>query len=329
MAFRIEGSESVAHAIRRLARKQLRNAVAALNETKHPLTSRVHDVRTSIKKVRALTALARPATGRRARTADRRLQRAAALTSALRDAEVLLETFDSLLPALASESESKSLQRARSALVVRLGDIARSFEIERRIDELEARLRRARRETKRWVPRKSGWRAAREGLVRGYRDARHAMACAYQEDSGRVFHEWRKTVKAHRHRLQLFHDIWPGDPALIEALDQLGELLGGEHDLGVLEQTVGTDRLVFPEERDRARLMVLIEQRRGVLRARAHPLGERLFMERPRVFRRLLKKELHAGQDDSNRAPSASESAAPRPRPKPGSPSRRHHLKAV
>jgi CHAD domain-containing protein len=336
MAFRIGKDEPVPGAIRRRARKQLRAAAEVLGDTKRTLAERIHQMRTSVKRVRALAQLARPHLGRRACRVDWRLKKVARATSALRDDEVLLRTFDALVPGLASEVGSTSLRRARVKLSARLRDTARTFQVERTLPRLAARLRRARRDTKRWWRRGDDHGVPLAGLVHGYRKARRSMKRADEDHNGSAFHRWRKAVKAHGYQLHLLEEQLSDESRKqIQALERLGGLLGEEHDLTVLQRVVGTDRDCFPVERDRARLQGLIDERRDALRAEARALGESLFAQRPRAVRRRLREEM----DQSSARHAASPGVAlpgqrlPRHGRGPGSdaagPSTGSHLRAV
>jgi hypothetical protein len=87
MAFRLRPGESVAHGLRRLAKKELRSAWTELRKTDPPPDEAIHDARNSVKKVRAVmdlirdlrrTAIARAARIYRSkpRTYERRVKKA-------------------------------------------------------------------------------------------------------------------------------------------------------------------------------------------------------------------------------------------------------------
>ena len=63
--------------------------------------------------------------------------------------------------------------------------------------------------------------------------------------------------------------------------NELADLLGDEHDLAVLQQTLDAEPERFGEERDRQDLVGLIKQSRAQLQSEAHELGARVFAERP------------------------------------------------
>jgi hypothetical protein len=128
------------------------------------------------------------------------------------------------------------------------------------------------------------------GLVAGYRRARRTMARAYEARDAVAFHEWRTAVKAHRHHVYVLEEIWPEEiDVRLHELEHLGELLGEEHDLAMLHETIRAQRDCFAHERDYRRLRLLVDKRRQRLRAEARPLGERLFAERPRDLRRRFR----------------------------------------
>src|SRR5262245_63185498 len=152
VAFRIKPGEALPHAIRRMARAELADARDVVTAPRRSVDERVHDLRTAIKKVRALIRMVKPeAPRRRIRRADRRLKNVADAVSAARDAEVVLTTFDGVVRAM-HESSGGSLAQART--------------------RLDARLARARRAVERWVPNEDRWRAVGPGLTDGYRRAR-------------------------------------------------------------------------------------------------------------------------------------------------------------
>jgi len=311
MSFTIRPDEGISKAIRRVARAQLGKAADTLRDGGQPLCQRIHLMRTSIKRVRALIALARPAAPHGARRADRRLRRLAGATSELRDAEVVLMTLDGVWPAPTGIRKDTALTCIRAELVARLSTVERTFETEKTIERLIKRLLRERHRTREWVPanKKSGWDgweklwnrpAAR--VSKSYRRARRAMARASRDGGTEAFHDWRKSVKRHRYHLQFLHGA-PSDESIakLAGLEELGELLGEEHDLAVLEATVANDAKALPGGADRDRLSAAITKRRRALEAKAGPLGERLFGMRPRAFRGRLQSRLRQEHQDRSR----------------------------
>jgi CHAD domain-containing protein len=275
-----------------MARELLQEARAALGDVRRPLGERVHDVRTAMKKVRALDRLVRPAVGGSAREADRRLRKIAHAVSSLRDAEVILKTFDR-----AVGPSRAALAGVRSRLAARLRAEVQAFEKEGRSLRLRADLAHERRKVDDWMPEASAWSAIDEGLARGYQRARKAMAAAYRTESGTAFHDWRRMVKTHRHQIAALEAIAPSQmKPRLDDLDRLGDLLGDEHDLTVLEAAVQAELGRLPDPHRGDRLLQRIADRRDKLRKRARPLGKVLFAERPAAFRDRARESFRAAR---------------------------------
>jgi CHAD domain-containing protein len=272
-----------------MARAELRDARQSLTRSSSSLAERVHGLRTATKKVRALTRLVRPGVGRPARKANRRLRGIAREVSGVRDAEVLLHTLDGLLGSLDGRP-SAALRDARARLAARLREARRPFRTERGLDGIAKELARAQRRVGRWLPPgHHDWRAVSPGLLDGYDRARQAMARAYAGKSGADFHAWRRAVKNHRHQVQALREAWPDNRCdELDELDRLGDLLGDEHDLTVLADTIQAELTSIPNQRACARLLAQLETRRRKLRAEARPLGRHLFAEAPRTWLRRL-----------------------------------------
>lgn len=62
---------------------------------------------------------------------------------------------------------------------------------------------------------------------------------------------------------------------------ELGDLLGNDHDLALLQHTLITECAAEPASRELQVLLGLAEQRQLMLRQQARILGKRLFAEQP------------------------------------------------
>lgn len=116
---------------------------------------------------------------------------------------------------------------------------------------------------------------------RGFRGHRQSIETRDVED----LHEWRKRVKYLRYQME---SLTPMQPTLIGALagelDVLGELLGDDHDLAVLAETVLEHRESCRDDRERWMLIALIHERRANLQAQAFRIGAALYAEPPDSF---------------------------------------------
>jgi hypothetical protein len=118
MAYRIKDGEAVSHAVARMARAELTGAAESISSGR-TATDRVHDMRTSLKKTRALLRLVKPSVGRPARRENRRLRDVARAVAGFRDADVVLDTFDRLAAAVPA-SKRPRLARPRQRLAAQL-----------------------------------------------------------------------------------------------------------------------------------------------------------------------------------------------------------------
>jgi CHAD domain-containing protein len=298
MAFAIRRGETMPHAVRRLARRELKSARAGWSRPHQTLNTRAHDVRTATKKVRALVSVIQPAVGRPAKKAERRLQRTAATLGPVRDAKVMLATFDDLV-AVSNLERNPAARRVRERLLQSAQHEVKRPRTRKALARIDDALRRSLRRVDDWVPRSGGWRVLADGLEDGHRRARRAMKRAYLDRSGESFHAWRRALKAHRHQMRALQPLWPRAlGAQVAELNELGELLGREHDLTVLEEKIQDERACFADERHCARLLAELERRREQLREQMRAPGARLFAERPAAFRRRMHRYWVAFRDE-------------------------------
>jgi len=207
---------------------------------------------------------------------------------------VLVEAFDRVRRS-AGLRDGHKLAEARQILEA-LVDKHRGALAGARQRALAARLGRARRRVARWVPEDERWRSLAPGLVAAYRRSRRRMKTAYARDKPGAFHAWRRAVKTHRYQMQALEPLWPAElDARRDGLEKLGDLLGEEHDLAVLAQTLRAERVCGGDDDDDCRrFLAALTARQQQLRAEARPLGDRLFAEKPAIWARRLRAYFRA-----------------------------------
>ena len=111
------------------------------------------------------------------------------------------------------------------------------------------------------------------------------------EDAG--FHTWRRRVKDHWYQVRLLEGLNAAVRARARRLKQLETLLGDDHNLVLLRATILSAPARFG--RDRATVLILgcIAEYQAALRSRALRLGHRLFIRRPKVFRKSVDSWWH------------------------------------
>jgi CHAD domain-containing protein len=320
--FARQAGEPLAQALQRMALGQLEIAIEQLShdgESGSPETA-VHETRKALKRLRALLRLLEPRLGEDVFAREQAtLRESARKLAGARDADVLLATLDGLIKRHPRKLEGRGgVLRLRAHLLsererarrITLGDPAIRAEV---LAELQA----CRVRVSAWrLAEQDGIELVQPGLRRLYRQgqARYRGVAHRRGDRTLATHRWRKRVKDLRYVAQMLSLQEGQDPQgppkrgrarrewararkdaawlrrVESRADRLGELLGDEHDLAVLDAYVraqgrGPGRAgVRIGSRSRKTLRKLIAKRRGELQGRALQEGERLYGPRPQKF---------------------------------------------
>jgi CHAD domain-containing protein len=232
----------------------------------------VHETRKILKRLRALVRLCAHSMGKKtSRAADEPLHEAADLLGPARDTAILRATFDALAKRKSAPPFSEEI-RALLPAPEPLGPDA-AHDAATAVRMFDAQI-------DDWSFQHEGFAAIDEGLHEAYRDGRHALARVRDDWSPDDVHELRKRAKDLRFDVELIVNGWPEvlEP-LAKAIDDLGELLGEDHDLAVL-----ADRLRATGAANIGPWLDAIEKRRHKLKKRAIPLAKRIYAEKPPAF---------------------------------------------
>jgi CHAD domain-containing protein len=294
MAYRFGVDEPVRAAVVRCASEQLDRAVSDLSDgiNDDPVRA-VHDARKAIKKERSLLRLVRgtmPSEDRRSENAA--LREAARELSGTRDADVMIDTLNDLADHFAGQLPAKTFDAIREQLGPRSGQRPGSALEARAVQELGAlRVR-----VDDWKFRRGGWKAIESGLLRSYTRGRKAFARARAPHrSTEDLHAWRKRVKDLWYHERLLGSICgPGVRGQAKDAHHLADLLGDDHDLAVLRQELASQTLPAPV--DLSAVEELIDHRHRELQNEAMALGERVYADSPKAFKRRMRRSWNAGR---------------------------------
>ena len=306
--------ERLAAGLGRMAVAQAELAIEAI-EDEAP-TSRghsVHEARKAIKRLRTIVRLLEDELGPSACAREQAsLRAAAAALAGAREAEVMLATLEGLLErnagALAGRRQVGRLHKHLSA----------QREQAERLAEHPATRIAATNELRAFRARAGAWQLAERpglgpvdsGLRRIYRDGRRRHRRAARGKGGRMqaMHQWRKRVKDLRYAAEVLERRELGGRGsrsasararaeakwlrrLAARADELGELIGEEHDLAVLGQWLKAEgRSAGVRRPTRRRLQRLISKRRAELRRRALRDGRRLYRRSPGDFMARIRR---------------------------------------
>jgi CYTH domain-containing protein/CHAD domain-containing protein len=289
-AYRLKTKEGAAKGVRRIALGRAEKTLERLEGIDgDDLAAAVHGARKDLKKLRGLLRLVRGELGEKTFKAEnRRYRDAGRLLSGSRDAEVKLETLLALrhrfegLPADSARRWEGALETERDELAAAMGEKGEG-QIERAITAIGA----GREAIEGWRLRTDSWALVGPGLSRAYGDGREAMKLVAARASSENVHQWRKRAKDLWYQLRIVQNAWPA--LLGETVDQLHELtdlLGDHHDLAILAEDL-RDRA---DVDDHDAFATTIKARQEELLAAALELGRRLYAEKPKAFRRRIKR---------------------------------------
>lgn len=284
MAYRLKRTDrSVEKGIRRIACEQIDSAMAALDNAKHAEEA-VHDIRTHCKELRGLIRLVRPAFDgySEENAAFRDIARS---ISALRDTEVLTDTYDSLMKRFDKHVDRRSMGPIRRHFTQqRKAELARD-DFADRFGECRASLTEARERAGNWKLTEKGWDAISGGIAKTYGRARKAAEEAAEAPDGPIYHELRKRLKYHWYHSRLLRNLWPAEmKARVKTAKAISDLLGDHHDLYVFESRIQQDAGEFGGKPDIELVLALASRHRTQLEAEAAPLIGRMLTESPEAL---------------------------------------------
>ncbi len=304
--------ERLAAGLRRMALGQSEMTIVRLEQATPATMGRtVHDARKAIKRLRTIVRLLEGQLGADVCAREQAaLRRAAGALAGARDAEVMLATLDRLVErhpgALSGKRQierlRKRMARERDRAERRAADPASRLAA---VNELRAFQRRAAA----WpLLEAEGLGSIDRGLRRIYRDGRRRRRRAARKRAGmRAMHQWRKRVKDLRYALEALERAEPvrrgsrsrRERARAESrwlhraakrADELGELLGEEHDLAVLGRWLERNGRRRGLKRGmRRKLQKLIAKRRSELRRRALRDSAQIYERSPEQFMTRLR----------------------------------------
>jgi len=276
--FRLIPNEELQPQLKLLGRDRIQAATALLSDRSIERKTAIHEARKCFKELRALLLLFSASLPDKVVTESSGLIRSAAgLLAGARDADVLLATYSSLR-ARVGQTDKGMDERLEQYLAATHSKI-KSGQIQKCIKLLEQ----LNKQTGKWKYSTEGFDAISGGLETIYRRGTKRMERSIELPDSERLHEWRKMAKALQHHCRLLRLLWP---VMMKAQQgQLGELanmLGAEHDLAMLEETLrkldlvsGPSRLAF---------LSAIDTERVSLREDAWRLGAKLYLEKPSAF---------------------------------------------
>ena len=295
MPYKLVLGEPAVEGLRRVAIEQIEAALKEIEPGRNAPTVAVHRFRRRCKKIRAVLRLFRgvleaDGTFRRENEALRDIARSLAH---IRDADVMIKTYDRLMDLYADEVHRPGFAPFRKALTFERRQLDEKFDanLPTLVEHARLEMVRVRQRAETWTFKQEGFKAIEGGLRKTYGRAWRRRRDAMANPTAEALHEWRKRVKYHRNHLRLISEIWA--PILVPRSEQaeiLAELLGDDHDLAILREKLMRDHDRFGNLRSRQEFVALIDRCRNELFADITTLGARMFTEKPNQFIRSVRK---------------------------------------
>jgi CHAD domain-containing protein len=283
MSYRFEPGEEVERGIRRIGSEQIDSALREIDDSDLGPHETTHQVRKRCKKLRGLVRLVRLSIGEACYQEENAWFRdTARLLSGGRDRAALRQTYDLLLDTFDVAIDRSAAAPLARRLTESRADWVESGEAERLLAEAKSRLRDGRERLASWQLEHGGFAAIEGGLEKTYRRGRKGFRKAYENPAPERFHEWRKRVKYGWYHMRLLENVWPKSIKARGALQHdLSDILGDHHDLAVMRMWLTAEAEGTVDSATVRALIGIAEEHSRKLEREAHPLGAKLFAEKP------------------------------------------------
>lgn len=287
MGYVFERQESIATNVNRILAELVNAAIDALENPGESREETVHGVRKRIKKVRALLRLIRRELDEDVfRRANSQFRSIGQQLSHIRDATVMMHTIEKLQQTHSAALSPNVFVGLKKALAQKQELVSHTFfDEENTIKEVADALRQAPQSVLGLSEKHDSFSVLAPNLKGIYRRGRKALKLATQEPSSHNLHELRKEVKTIWYHTLLLKPIWPGlFGAYGQEFGRLGELLGDDHDFGVLAEEIESDLLTMRNRKSKETVLQLLHDQRTALQEQLFPLANRLFAEKSGDF---------------------------------------------
>ena len=231
----LQADEPLRAGLLRVADNLVKNAVERIRNPTSDRVEDLHFVRVTIKRLRAILRLIRPAIKKRAFDRENvRLRTAARRLSIARDADVARQTLATLPFAKQSEKDSAAVAlagfRKNGAPEANMSKTMKVTALD--LDETRRNLHRLR------ISRHE-WKAIEPGVRKVYRQCRKRMKRALRRGDDEAYHKWRIRIKSLYYELQMLQSVWPARlTKMVAGLNKLQDQIGADHDLVVLKRSL-------------------------------------------------------------------------------------------
>jgi CHAD domain len=290
MAFELGADEPIRNGLRRLARKEVKRAAAALNALNSDIDTAIHDARRRIKKTRAILAMVDNDDGRGTRKDRKRLRKISRTLSPFRDARAKVDVFDRIRTRFSRALPEHTFAIVRRQLVREREVLTHDRTLRATLTMLASKLEQSRRSVKRWRPAHRNFRIVSAALTASRQDCRRKMARARKSRRAADFHEWRKVTKKLFYELRLLEPCGASIRSDVRALEQIETWLGEDHNVTVLCGRLFRDRALLRACGSLDKLGRAAARYQSELRRKAEARAKAALARTDRVYVREVKR---------------------------------------
>lgn len=281
----LRAEEPLRAGLLRVADNLVKHAVERIKNLTSDNVEDLHFVRVTIKRLRAILRLIRPAIKKKAFDRENvRLRTAARRLSVARDADVARQTLATLPFARQIEKDS-----AAGALAGFRKNGAPEADMSKTMKVTALDLDRTRRNLHRLRISRHRWKAIEPGVRNVYRQCRKRMKRALARGDDDAYHKWRIRIKSLYYELQMLQSVWPARlTKMVTALNKLQDQVGADHDRVVLKRSLERSPDRFGGSESVERVLRSVKDKRKKLRRTTDPLGKTILDQSSRSFAREL-----------------------------------------
>lgn len=280
MVYAFDHTYAIEAQLRAIATYEINDALRALDRSRKKRAGAVHAVRKRCKKLRGLIRIVRP-TFADYKTENAAFKKIAHLFDDLRDAKVMLDTFDLLTGNCEDQFGHCTFANLRRELTARRKELVTSADWEDRQKQTQALLKKSRERSKRWTLSADSWDALREGVEITYGRARLARNAVTEEPSALNHHQWRKQANYHWCHTHLIKRAFPEMlKPYASLLNELTSDLGKHHDIHVFSELLKSEAHPFGKSDALTDLLAAAGRKSALLEKKAERLGAKLFADK-------------------------------------------------
>lgn len=282
MSYSINLNKNVEKQSQKVVFSQLKKSIEEIEENSLSMDNKIHQLRKRCKKMRGLLRIIRPQLKKSGvyDAQNQYFKETAKHFSATRDKKMLEETFKKIVLKY-NLDENRYTQILTS---IESMEVQSEKSVQNHFASYRAEYERNRKNIKQYRLKKKNSKALDKGIKKGYKKAKKLKKKAYETQSDKDFHQWRKWVKYHWYQMRL---IKKNEKCVlgprVKLSGMLADILGDEHDLSVFKSFVEDVKC-----ENRAEFIGYLKKEQDMLRNTAEKIGDILFCKKKSSFIKYL-----------------------------------------